>query len=184
MISLAPFFGLCLVLMITGCGSSSVDELHLWVLAQSKQTSPKPVTVEKIRPFEPLSYTPTTPIDPFNALKLTQPNNNKSPAPSATQGSLTGTESLHQKAQLADFPLEAMTMVGSLTQAGQTVGLVKVENNLYQVRVGNLLGQNLGRVSKVSEGAITVRERVQDAPGKSGKWTERMATLPLQARLN
>jgi type IV pilus assembly protein PilP len=184
MISLTPVIGLGLVLMITGCGASSVEELHVWMVEQSKQTRPKLVVLDKSRPFEPLSYTQTTPMDPFNALKLTHASSNKSLALREIQGSLMGAQSSHQTAHLKDFPLEAMTMVGSLTQAGQTVGLVKVENNLYQVRVGNPLGQNLGRVSNVSESAITVRERVQDAPGKLGKWTERMATLALQARLN
>jgi type IV pilus assembly protein PilP len=69
--------------------------------------------------------------------------------------------------------------VGSITRSGQPVALVKVENLLYQVRPGNYLGQNYGRVTKIGETDITLREIVQDA---TGEWIERTATLQLQER--
>ena len=68
-------------------------------------------------------------------------------------------------------------MVGSLNKAGQLVALVRVDNLLYQVRVGNYLGQNYGRITKVTESDLTLREIVQDA---AGEWIERPATLKLQ----
>jgi type IV pilus assembly protein PilP len=69
--------------------------------------------------------------------------------------------------------------VGSIIKAGQPVALVKVDNLLYQVKLGNHLGQNYGRVVKISESEITLREIVQDAVGE---WIERVATLQLQER--
>jgi type IV pilus assembly protein PilP len=72
-----------------------------------------------------------------------------------------------------------MTMVGSLVKQGQPVALVKVDNLLYQVRPGNYLGQNYGRITKVGEAEVTLREIVQDA---AGEWIERTATLQLQER--
>ncbi len=71
-------------------------------------------------------------------------------------------------------------MVGSLIKAGQPVALVRVDNLLYQVHVGNYLGQNYGRITKVTETGITLREIVQDA---AGEWIERTATLQLQEAL-
>jgi type IV pilus assembly protein PilP len=59
------------------------------------------------------------------------------------------------------------------------VALVKVDNLLYQVKPGNYLGQNYGKIVKVSETEVTLREIVQDA---TGEWTERTATLQLQER--
>jgi len=59
------------------------------------------------------------------------------------------------------------------------VALVKVDNLLYQVRVGNHLGQNYGRVTKITETEVSLREIVQDA---AGEWIERTATLQLQER--
>jgi type IV pilus assembly protein PilP len=70
-------------------------------------------------------------------------------------------------------------MVGSLTKEGRPVALIKVDNLLYQVKPGNYLGQNYGRVMKISETEITLREIVQDAVGE---WVERPSTLQLQER--
>jgi type IV pilus assembly protein PilP len=47
------------------------------------------------------------------------------------------------------------------------------------VRPGNYLGQNYGRVTKIIETEVTLREIVQDA---AGEWIERTATLQLQER--
>ena len=67
-------------------------------------------------------------------------------------------------------------MVGSLIKTGQPVALVRVDNLIYQVRAGNYLGQNYGRVTKVTETGLSLREIVQDA---AGEWIERPATLQL-----
>lgn len=48
---------------------------------------------------------------------------------------------------------------------------------IYQVGVGNYLGQNYGRIVQIEENSIKLREVVQDA---AGDWVERMATLDLQ----
>jgi len=70
-----------------------------------------------------------------------------------------------------------MALVGSIVKAGQPVALVRVDKLLYQVKPGNYLGMNFGRVSKITETEITLREIVQDAVGE---WIERTATLQLQ----
>jgi type IV pilus assembly protein PilP len=47
------------------------------------------------------------------------------------------------------------------------------------VKVGNYLGQNYGKVTKVSETEVILREIVQDS---AGEWIERQASLQLQER--
>jgi type IV pilus assembly protein PilP len=70
-----------------------------------------------------------------------------------------------------------MAMVGSLIQAGQPAALIRVNQLLYQVRLGSYVGMNYGRVTKITETEVTLREIVQDAVGE---WIERPATLQLQ----
>ena len=72
-----------------------------------------------------------------------------------------------------------MAFVGSLVKDGLPVALVKVDNLLYQVKLGNHLGQHYGRVTKIVETEVSLREIVQDA---AGEWIERTATLQLQER--
>jgi type IV pilus assembly protein PilP len=50
------------------------------------------------------------------------------------------------------------------------------DRNVYQVRVGNYLGQNFGIITGISEGEIKLRELVQDS---SGDWAERQSRLLL-----
>jgi type IV pilus assembly protein PilP len=47
------------------------------------------------------------------------------------------------------------------------------------VRPGNHLGQNYGRVVRITETELTLREVVQDA---MGDWVERSASLQLQEK--
>jgi type IV pilus assembly protein PilP len=69
-----------------------------------------------------------------------------------------------------------MAMVGSLDRSGELVALVRVDRLLYQVRPGNYLGQNFGRVTRITETEVVLREIVQDA---AGEWIERPAALQL-----
>jgi type IV pilus assembly protein PilP len=48
---------------------------------------------------------------------------------------------------------------------------------VYQARVGNYAGQNFGRITRVSESEVLLKELVQDA---AGDWVERSTTLRLQ----
>jgi type IV pilus assembly protein PilP len=54
-----------------------------------------------------------------------------------------------------------------------------VDNLLYQVKAGDYLGQNYGRITKITETEIALREVIQDA---AGEWIERPAVLQLQER--
>ena len=59
------------------------------------------------------------------------------------------------------------------------MALLTVDKLLYQVQVGAYLGQNYGRVMKIAETEVTLREIVQDA---AGEWIERATTLQLQEK--
>jgi type IV pilus assembly protein PilP len=92
---------------------------------------------------------------------------------------LIAPELSRRKEALEAFPLDAMAMVGSMNRAGRPVALIVVDKLLFQVRVGEYLGLNYGKVTRISETEIGLREIVQDA---AGEWIERVATLQLQER--
>ena len=167
-----------LLLLLTACGASGEDELRQWMADQKSQTRPKVAPISEPKQFKPENYTQVTAIEPFSNLKLTQALKRET-TQSVTNGALIAPELARRKEPLEAFPLDAMAMVGSLTKTGQPVALVKVDNLLYQVKPGNYLGQNYGRVTKISETEVTLREIVQDA---AGEWIERAATLQLQER--
>jgi type IV pilus assembly protein PilP len=55
--------------------------------------------------------------------------------------------------------------------------LIKADRLLYQVRVGNYLGQNYGKIVRITENSIQLREIIQDV---TGEWIERDTELVLQ----
>ena len=168
--------GMAAALLLAGCGVSEEDELRQWMAQERQQAKPRVTPIPEPKQFKPEPYLREALIDPFGKEKMTLALQRTS----AQQTSpLLAQELRRRKEVLEDFPLDAMTMVGSLIKDGRPVALVRIDRLLYQVRVGNHMGQNYGRVIRITENELTVREIVQDAVGE---WIERPATLLLQEK--
>lgn len=163
-----------LAALLAGC-SSGTDELQQWMDEQRQQARPtvKPLTPPK--KFQPQAYEAQNGVEPFSTQKLAVVLKQEAAQPS----SLLAAEMKRRREPLEAYPLDSMGMVGSLTRSGQPYALLRVDNLLYQVKSGDYLGQNFGRVTKITETEITLREVVQDA---AGEWIERTSTLQLQEK--
>ena len=174
-------FQACLGLAVAamaGCGASSEAELRQWMAQQRQQTRPRITPIPEPKQFKPEPYLQATAIDPFSKDKLAQALKREA-SKSASGGALLGPELARRKEPLEAYPLDSMTMVGTLRKDGKPVALIRVDNLLYQVRLGAYVGQNYGRVGQITETQVILREIVQDAVGE---WVERPATLQLQER--
>ena len=167
--------GFCL-LLVAGCSSSDQEELQQWMAEQRNQTRSRVDRLPEPTKFTPQAYSQEGTIEPFSNQKLAQALKRDSNQ-ATVNAALIAPELARRKEPLEASPLDSVAMVGSLIKVGQPVALVRVDNLLYQVRVGNYLGQNYGKIIKVSETGISLREIVQDA---AGEWIERPATLQLQ----
>lgn len=163
-------------LALFGCGSSGDDDLRQWMSELRATTKPRVTPLTEPKQFLPQSYSSASGIEPFNSLKLTQALRRES-TQLASNAALIAPEMSRRKEPLEAYPLDVMAMVGSLDKRGAPTALLKVDNLLYQVRVGNYLGQNYGKITRINENSIQLREIVQDA---TGDWVERTATLDLQ----
>ena len=164
--------------VLTACGGGNGEELQQWMADQRNVTRPKIVPIAEPKVFEPQLYEQVAAVDPFSKDKLTQALQ-RDGGQSVANSALVAPELARRKQALEAFPLDAMAMVGSMVRAGKPVALVRVNNLLYQVRPGDYLGQNYGRVMKIDETEVALREIVQDAVGE---WIERTAALQLQER--
>ncbi|CAM3410157.1 pilus assembly protein PilP [Paracidovorax anthurii] len=164
------------VLGLQGCGSSNEDELRAWMTELRATTKPHVTPLSEPKKFLPENYGAAGSTDPFDPMKLTQALRRDSAQP-AVNATLIAPEMARRKEPLEAYPLDAMAMVGSLNKSGIPTALLKVDNLIYQVRVGNYLGQNYGKITQISETGIQLREIVQDA---TGDWIERPTTLDLQ----
>jgi type IV pilus assembly protein PilP len=163
------------VFAIVGCGVSDQQELQHWMAEQRNATRPKVEPLPEPTKFSPQAYNQEGAIEPFSNQKLTQALKRESNQATANAALITP-ELSRRKEPLEASPLDAVFMVGSLIKVGQPVALVRVDNLIYQVRAGNHLGQNYGRITNVTETSLALREIVQDA---GGEWIERTATLQL-----
>jgi type IV pilus assembly protein PilP len=161
---------------LTACSSSEQEELQQWMTEQRNSTKSRVEPLPEPTKFSPQPYTQEGAIEPFSNQKLTQALN-RDARQATSNAALIAPELSRRKEPLEARPLDAVAMVGSLIKSGQPVALVRVDNLLYQVRVGNYLGQNYGRITKITETEVALREIVQDA---AGEWLERTATLQLQ----
>ena len=164
--------------ILSGCTAESED-LQQWMSEQRRVTKPKISPISEPKKYVPLAYSEGNSFDPFSSDKLTQALWRETAGPSAG-AQLVAPELNRRKEPLEAFPLDVMNMVGSLDRSGRRVALVKVDNLLHQVRVGNYLGQNYGRVDKIGESEVVLREIVQDA---AGEWIERNTVLQLQEKI-
>jgi type IV pilus assembly protein PilP len=176
-------YGLLLALTaaaaLSACESSDRNEVTKWMAEQRAATKPQVPPIPEPKKFTPQAYTEEASVEPFSSVKLTQALKRESQQAGTASAALLAPELNRRKEPLEAYPLDAMSMVGSLNKQGQPVALIQVDKLLYQVRPGNYLGQNYGRITKVGENEVVLRELVQDA---AGEWVERVATLQLQEK--
>lgn len=170
------FFWLCVLLALTGCWGGDHDDLRQWVASQKSTAKPRIQTLKEPSVFTPQAYIASNELDPFNMLKLTQVLSREAAKNTSNMGLLLAEQS-RRKEELESYPLDSMAMVGSLQKEGQNTALLRVNQLIYQVKAGNYLGQNYGRIVQIGESSLKLREITQDA---TGDWVERITTLDLQ----
>lgn len=162
-------------ILLSGCGASGEDELRQWMSELRATTKPRVTPLTEPKQFLPQAYSSDSGVEPFDSLKLTQALRRDS-TQLASNAALIAPEMARRKEPLESYPLDVMAMVGSLDKKGTPTALLKVDKLLYQVRLGNYIGQNYGKITRINENSIQLREIVQDA---TGDWIERAATLDL-----
>jgi type IV pilus assembly protein PilP len=78
---------------------------------------------------------------------------------------------------LEQFPLDTLTMVGTLADRRASFGLIQTTDGLvHRVTVGNHMGQNYGRIVAISDSEIQLVEIISDG---LGGFLERPAAIGL-----
>jgi type IV pilus assembly protein PilP len=162
------------VFVLAGCSGEQV-ELQQWMEQQRREVQPNVQPLSPPRKFNPQPYAATDGVEPFSPQKLTVALKQEARQPN----SLLAAEFNRRKEPLEAFPLDSMSMVGSVVKNGRNYALLRVVNLLYQVKPGDYLGQNYGKITKITETDVSLREIVQDA---AGEWIERPGALQLQEK--
>jgi type IV pilus assembly protein PilP len=163
-----------LVALAAGC-TADTAELQQWMEQQRREVKPNVPPLQPPKKFNPQPYAAVQAVEPFSNQKLTVAIKQEARQPN----SLLAVELNRRREPLESFPLDSMAMVGSVVKQGTQHALLRVDNLLYQVKLGEYLGQNYGRIVRITETEVTLRELVQDAAGDT---VERAAALQLQER--
>ena len=163
-----------LALSVVAC-SGEQEELQQWMEQQKREVKPNVEPLSAPKKFVPQAYSAVTGVEPFSTQKLTVALKQEARQPN----SLLAAEINRRKEPLEAYPLDSMTMVGSVVKQGHPYALLRVDSLLYQVKIGDYLGQNYGKITKINETDVSLREIVQDA---AGEWTERIGSLQLQEK--
>ena len=155
--------------LLAGCGASSHKDLTDWMAEQGKGVRGHLDPIPQIKPYEPFVYNDFDLPDPFKPRKIepAKVDNPNKLAPDLNR----------RKEPLEAYPLESLSMVGTLEKGRTRYALVKTpEKDIYQVRQGMHMGQNYGVITDISDADIKLKELMQDG---SGDWAERSSTLNL-----
>jgi type IV pilus assembly protein PilP len=163
------WISLMTVLLVAGCGGQSHQDLRNWMADQGKGVRGKLDPLPQIKPYEPFAYADFDLPDPFKPRKI-EPVKGESTSKLAPDLN-------RRREPLEAYPLEGLSMVGTLEKGKALYALVKTpERDIYQVRQGNHLGQNFGVIVGISDTEIKLKELMQDG---AGDWSERSSTLNL-----
>lgn len=165
--------GLIVVLIVSGCSSDNVSDLRSYVQSVKAKPGGRVEPIPEVKPFDSFVYQAAARRSPFEpwatatALNSAKRMPGTGPAPDASR----------RREALESFPLDTLRMVGTLTQKNALWAIVKAPDGLvYRVNRNNYMGQNHGRITKISEDKIDLIEIVGDG---LGGWQERQASLAL-----
>ena len=155
-------------LVLTACGGGDGDDLDQFMRDAAKDVKPKVKPLPEVKPYTAMQYNADESlVDPFRARKAVNRT-------SVLQHNLS-----RPKETMEAYPLESLKYVGMLAKQKLTYALLKTpDNSVQQVKVGNYIGQNFGRVTQINDNEVMVNEIVQDE--LSGDWVERVSKLTLQ----
>ena len=157
-----------------GC-SGDDQELGQWMKDQRAGLKVNVKPISRPQEFIPQPYEMISKVSPFDPVKLQAvlDRSLKHPCP------LLLAEQSRKRQALEAYPLDTMSMVGFYVKKGQQFALLNVSNHLYPAKVGDYIGQNYGKIIRITESEVSLREIDQDQAGECG---ERPGTLQLQEK--
>ncbi len=159
--------------LLSGCGDRDSAEVHSWMAQVKRDTKPHVAPLVAPKTFIPAPYGSKDAVDPYNPNKLLA----ELARAAEKADSPYKPDMKRPKEFLESFPLDTMKMVGTMQKGGVNYALLQIDRAVYQVKLGQRLGENYGLVTAVADDAVSIKETVQDA---GGEWVERMSKLELQ----
>lgn len=169
----------CVVLtLLTACSNDDFSDLNQYIAEVKLKPKGTIKPLPEIKMVEPFIFKPEDLRDPFKPIKPTEVADESTG--SSTSGGIKPDTS-RRKEELEAFPIETLKMIGTVNMKSNLWGLIKsADKTVYRVQVGNYMGQNYGKIIRISPDKIDLMEIVPDKPGT---WREQQMSIVLADEL-
>jgi type IV pilus assembly protein PilP len=151
--------------ILAGCGGDNLSDLEQYAQKIQARRAPPIKPIPEIKPYEKYIYRDENLRPPFTP-----------PAETVVESNLRP-DAHRVKEYLEQFPLDSLSMVGTITMGGVRYALIKDNSGtVYRVKRGNYLGQNDGRIVKIGDDGLKLEEIV---PNGLGGYVKRETTITL-----
>jgi len=162
---------LCLIAMLSvgllACGEENISDLDAYVQKVKLRKKSRVPALPEVKSYATFTYNQANLRNPFQPQRSTRKARARSSGP--TPDLKRSREALEQ------YPLDTLHMVGSLEQSGARWALIKTQDGtIFRVKRGSYMGQDNGRITKVTDTRVELKEIVPDG---LGGWIKRKSTL-------
>lgn len=156
--------------MLLGCSREADKSVVEFVKDTKRRKSEHKEDLVKFLPIEFFEYLASELRDPFQPFVVG----------SATQGlpHPEGIDYLNRPREILEaYPLDFFQMVGTLERGGVFFALLREKTGIvHRASVGNYIGQNSGKIIKITQNSVKIQEWVLDS---KGNWREHWASIQL-----
>ncbi|MCL2162649.1 MAG: pilus assembly protein PilP [Betaproteobacteria bacterium] len=168
-----------LAAMVMGCGvlmagcANDQEDIQKWMNGQAADMRGAVKPLPEVRIFPVVDYLAVNDLEPFNAARIepTKPEKRRVDDPRLDPD--------RQREPLEAYPLETLRMVGVLGKGKSINALIQADKALYQVRIGNFMGRNYGKVIVINQDSLELQELIEDL---NEGWVEKVTTVQLHER--
>ncbi|OED40871.1 hypothetical protein ACH42_15520 [Endozoicomonas sp. (ex Bugula neritina AB1)] len=158
-----------LFFLLSGCfgGNDDFQDLDQFVSDVRGRPKGQIKSLPQFRPYEVFTYKASTrrsPFDPPEKQAFSQEQLSNSVKPDKNR----------PKEYLEQFEVDTFSMVGSISNNEGMWGLVRAEDGIHRVKVGDYLGRNSGRIIYINDTEVRLMEI---APAGPDFWIERPRVL-------
>jgi type IV pilus assembly protein PilP len=140
---------------LLGACSSDMDELQQYIATIKARKSTKIDPIPQIKQYEAFTYVAGDRREPFTPS-----------VPDSAKNDGVRPDMNRNREPLEEFPLDALKMVGVIDYNKVQYAMIKAPDGvIHRVSVGNYMGQNFGKITKISESEVSLDEIVPDGFG-------------------
>lgn len=166
--SALPLLAPLAALLLSACSGDSFDDLRDFMKKTEASLPHQIDPLPPVKAYEPFTYSDFELADPFKPRAMVSDAGHQSGA--------NAPDLKRTREPLERYPLDALRMVGVMTQRGETYALIRADGILYRVHVGEHLGLDYGVITGISDHEVAIKENIQDA---AGDWSLRDSRLQL-----